>query len=715
MKFFAAFLSTLLLCPTAPTKADDGYFGGFGSAVFPLVSQNIEMARETVELKLNQGVVYSTCTFYFVNHGPATEALVGFPEKMRESPYEGDTSPPEPTIQDFTAYVNGSKTSFEIRKFEPNPELSGLEYNRVFVTRVKFKAGEQVVVKHTYNFQASGNSNGLLNIGYVLKTGALWKGPIGRAEITFDVGRKDYSEKLLEISPGNYTYKNGVVSWDLRNIKPTEDINVQVHPEEQRHLYADSVDQELRRKALNVADDGSVSSFLNQLEDFKRKQYSEDLDLSQSIANWNAHFLSDYRKTLLCEIDAGRRYTRDIPFNAISSIATFGIANPLNDMDRGPESLRYDPGSKTLFILDSANYRVRTLRDGKFGPDIQLHDIRKERPAQELFNIKTSGVGRTSGPVDLELAANGDIYVLNALAGTLAVHRKKSAYSKYDEYRILWGLNGESRIIAIGDSVYVLSNRDQIAAIPVIFHGKPLTPDEQGKNHLDYIPTGEHEGITFKPTEQDKAAKDTKITAIGKFSVPTALGWTYFGSDHNGYSYFHSYDSHIESQKVLRINKAGEEASIFNAPCKTFCSATVDPDSNVYIVDVGGNSVVIYRWQTNQSIKPIPDDYRWDKEKASIDYAQEDLKQNAIIARLIRNEIFARHGYIFHDQNLRGYFQDYTWYKPNGNFDPKQFNEAEKRNIDYLKEYEAIAQSADKSKSTENVIPDLEKWAARWK
>ena len=33
---------------------------------------------------------------------------------------------------------------------------------------------------------------------------------------------------------------------------------------------------------------------------------------------------------------------------------------------------------------------------------------------------------------------------------------------------------------------------------------------------------------------------------------------------------------------------------------------------------------------------------------------------------LMRNEIYARHGYVFNDQNLQNYFSSQPWYRPKG-------------------------------------------------
>ncbi|MEH7304535.1 YARHG domain-containing protein [Neobacillus drentensis] len=55
--------------------------------------------------------------------------------------------------------------------------------------------------------------------------------------------------------------------------------------------------------------------------------------------------------------------------------------------------------------------------------------------------------------------------------------------------------------------------------------------------------------------------------------------------------------------------------------------------------------------------------------------------------RLARNEIYARHGYIFKSQDLQTYFSSKSWYHPDHSFDGS-LNEVEKENVDFIKERE---------------------------
>ncbi|WP_243347927.1 YARHG domain-containing protein [Parabacteroides sp. FAFU027] len=53
--------------------------------------------------------------------------------------------------------------------------------------------------------------------------------------------------------------------------------------------------------------------------------------------------------------------------------------------------------------------------------------------------------------------------------------------------------------------------------------------------------------------------------------------------------------------------------------------------------------------------------------------------------RLMRNEVYARHGYIFKDEALNTYFRKFKWYKPNPKFEMNQLKKFELYFIDYIK------------------------------
>ena len=55
---------------------------------------------------------------------------------------------------------------------------------------------------------------------------------------------------------------------------------------------------------------------------------------------------------------------------------------------------------------------------------------------------------------------------------------------------------------------------------------------------------------------------------------------------------------------------------------------------------------------------------RWPETSIYLVRPDDLLHFSASDLRLMRNEIYARHGYIFNDQNLQGYFSSQPWYRP---------------------------------------------------
>jgi hypothetical protein len=62
-------------------------------------------------------------------------------------------------------------------------------------------------------------------------------------------------------------------------------------------------------------------------------------------------------------------------------------------------------------------------------------------------------------------------------------------------------------------------------------------------------------------------------------------------------------------------------------------------------------------------------------------------------AQKLRNEIYARHGKVFKDQNLRNYFSSFDWYKPDPKFREASLSLTERRNYAAILAYERKATS----------------------
>lgn len=60
--------------------------------------------------------------------------------------------------------------------------------------------------------------------------------------------------------------------------------------------------------------------------------------------------------------------------------------------------------------------------------------------------------------------------------------------------------------------------------------------------------------------------------------------------------------------------------------------------------------------------------------------------------RLARNEIYARHGYIFKSEDLQSYFSEKAWYHKNSSYDGTTLSEVEKYNVELLQTRERSLQ-----------------------
>ena len=64
--------------------------------------------------------------------------------------------------------------------------------------------------------------------------------------------------------------------------------------------------------------------------------------------------------------------------------------------------------------------------------------------------------------------------------------------------------------------------------------------------------------------------------------------------------------------------------------------------------------------------------------------------------RIARNEIYARHGYIFRSEDLQTYFSGKEWYSPSvlaDNFSDEMLSALELANLDLIKKYEEMRKS----------------------
>ena len=204
--------------------ANDASFGGRGNTVYPLQNNQIKMVSEKVyvtEVEVKDVGWQVECSFVFHNTGKETIVQMGFPDARGSGGVW--------TIRNFKTYVNGKPVNVTAKEGEINKELPDLKYEKVFVWDVSFKANETKQLKNTYSFGKSFSSEDVHWIDYVLKTGALWKGNIGKADITIEfipLPGVNLADFVYGITPRSYSIKENKIFWHFSDFKPDTDIHI---------------------------------------------------------------------------------------------------------------------------------------------------------------------------------------------------------------------------------------------------------------------------------------------------------------------------------------------------------------------------------------------------------------------------------------------------------------------------------------------------------
>ncbi len=219
---FILFIFLAMLFIPAYAYADDAVIGRTPEGVYPMMDAEVEMKSESIVVDIDRSSV--ECTFTFLNTAEAREVQMGFPGKLNEdmgSIFSDDVSL---SLNNFRAFVNGEELPVEKVK-GVQPKIDMPFYSEWFTFTVPFDEGETVTVVNTYTYQPSYNSIGDVSTGYVLQTGATWKGKIGKARVEFKLGSvKPW--QIESLKPGGFRFEGNSVIWEKNNIEPTYDLEI---------------------------------------------------------------------------------------------------------------------------------------------------------------------------------------------------------------------------------------------------------------------------------------------------------------------------------------------------------------------------------------------------------------------------------------------------------------------------------------------------------
>lgn len=211
LRFAAA---VMLLAVAAAARGDDAALVASGGALKLMHGHPaIRMLSEEVHIALPDGKVEAT--FIFRNDGPATTVLIGFPEQGKDVMPKARTH-----LVNFRSWVDGKPVA---TKQVGRTEGDDADYTAWWVKQVPFSRGQTHTIVNRYEGGWLDTSYGCSGFQYILKTGASWHGPIGRARITVDLGSVARCWPV-RFQPASGRRTGSRISWDLRNFAPKHDV-----------------------------------------------------------------------------------------------------------------------------------------------------------------------------------------------------------------------------------------------------------------------------------------------------------------------------------------------------------------------------------------------------------------------------------------------------------------------------------------------------------
>lgn len=104
-----------------------------------------------------------------------------------------------------------------------------------------------------------------------------------------------------------------------------------------------------------------------------------------------------------------------------------------------------------------------------------------------------------------------------------------------------------------------------------------------------------------------------------------------------------------------------------------------------------GSTIVVPSSGDSATAQASADEYIFQESNSRYLTEEEVRSKSSEELRLARNEIFARHGRLFNDEELQAYFSSKSWYTgtvPAGSFNTNVFNDYEKKNLTLIEKIE---------------------------
>jgi hypothetical protein len=220
-------VAVILTLVPAPLLADDVESGWDGDQIVPIDSKAIRMASERVDVTIRWPFP-DMAVKIGVPNGHAVTSVTGLFVLVNESnePQSIHVSfPGSYHVKGFARTVDGQPVKVE--------ERPGGEFGNVSKIAFAPRQERTVRVKYTgYSDATSGYYCGGGSWAYILKTGARWKGTIGKAIIAFHFppemppcGKGPFDFAAVQLNPPGYLSDDRTATWEFSDFKPCQDIS----------------------------------------------------------------------------------------------------------------------------------------------------------------------------------------------------------------------------------------------------------------------------------------------------------------------------------------------------------------------------------------------------------------------------------------------------------------------------------------------------------
>lgn len=224
---------TAILGFPPPGLADSSSMSRTPDGVYPVFDSSVTMSDEYVRVILDRQRSFAQvdCRFTFKNDGGPREVLMGFPACEKIEGMAMETMPDgmleEVRIHDFRAYVGGKEVEVREDKAVKPSGINfppGTDYYSWYTFTVPMGAGETKEVRNTYRVHLR-QGNYTSSTGYILTTGAFWKGPIGHARVDFILGDvKPY--EINRLFPYGFRFAGNDLVFERYDFEPRYDLGV---------------------------------------------------------------------------------------------------------------------------------------------------------------------------------------------------------------------------------------------------------------------------------------------------------------------------------------------------------------------------------------------------------------------------------------------------------------------------------------------------------